>query len=171
MTTQEALNQQHVDNPQPGDLWTERYSIPYHVVLAVSADRRHITLCRKKMDSGPAHFTFDVTQAETITLEEHAAIVTYRSLPGPRFVADVRPDRLPMVVDEWVKLGRPVQRYPTRGDLPVFAIKPDTISVSRDFLTCLSKTFEFIDGCNGIAVLDPIARKEQHEELKRLLSQ
>lgn len=89
-------------------------------------------------------------------------MVTDATAPD-KFVADVRPKRLSMVVDEWVALGRPLTQATQ-------AVEEPSVLVPCDFLKSLLQTFEFIDGCKGVAVLDPIARKEQHEELKRLLN-
>ena len=91
-------NKQHTDNPQVGDFWHEMFS-PYHVVLAVTDT--HVIICDKTVPAGSNHYTFDLTETKTVTLEEHKNIVTYSTMRD-KFVADVVPkSRMMPWIEEW----------------------------------------------------------------------
>jgi hypothetical protein len=91
-------NKKHVDKPQVGDFWHEMFS-PYHIVLAVTDT--HVIICDKTVPAGSNHYTFDLTETKTVTLEEHKNIVTYQTMRD-KFVADVVPkSRMMPWIEEW----------------------------------------------------------------------
>lgn len=95
---QQEFNQQHVDSPQVGDFWHEMFS-PYHVVLAVTDS--HVIICDKTKPVDSGHYTFDLTETKTVTLEEHKNIVTYSSMRD-KFVADcVANSKMTPAIQEW----------------------------------------------------------------------
>jgi hypothetical protein len=95
---QQEKNQSHVDNPQVGDLWHEMFS-PYHIVLAVTDT--DVIICEKTKPTDDYHYTFDLSEIKTVTLEEHKNIVTYSSMRD-KFVADVVPKcKMMPLIEEW----------------------------------------------------------------------
>jgi len=96
-----AVNEQHLQAPKPGDMWHERFC-PYHIVLAVT--ERGLIVADKTKREGPCHYSFDLDSAKEITHEEHRNIVRYRTHDG--FVADVVPERCLGAVEEWIAAGK-----------------------------------------------------------------
>ena len=91
-------NKKHVDQPQVGDFWHEMFS-PYHIVLAVTDT--HVIICEKTKPTDNYHYTFDLSETKTVTLEEHKNIVTYTTMRD-KFVADVVPNcKMMPLIEEW----------------------------------------------------------------------
>jgi hypothetical protein len=93
-------NKEHTDKPQVGDFWHEMFA-PYHVVLAVTDT--HVIICEKTKETDSNHYTFDLSETKTVTLQEHKDLVTYKSESMKhKFVADVVPESKMMpAIKEW----------------------------------------------------------------------
>jgi len=93
-------NQKHVDTPEVGDFWHEMF-VPYHIVLAVT--NTHVIICDKTKPTDDSHYTFDLSETKTITLQEHKDLVTYKSESmRHKFVADVIPNcKMISAIKEW----------------------------------------------------------------------
>jgi hypothetical protein len=72
---QMRANLAHRENPEVGDYWSECL-IPICVVLFVS--KNHITLCKKRKDVGPKHWTWDLEHIQTLSLDEFRQWISYR---------------------------------------------------------------------------------------------
>ena len=95
---QQEKNKRHADKPQVGDFWHEMFA-PYHIVLAVTDT--HVIICNKTKSVDADHYTFDLSETKTVTLEEHKNIVTYSTMRD-KFVADVTPkSRMMPLIEEW----------------------------------------------------------------------
>lgn len=77
-------NKAAIENPQPGDYWTERM-ILYHVLLDVLPNGNLVIA--KKDRTVREHQTVDYKRAQEITPDEYKRLVTYQQIDG--FVADV----------------------------------------------------------------------------------
>jgi hypothetical protein len=109
---QQLDNQYAMDNPRPGDYWSEMFS-PYFVVVEVkgskvrvlscmggptSFNRKHELNARISVDN--AHWSFDYSKSMVVDREWIAEAVRYSNIDG--FVADVsRTERTERIVSEW----------------------------------------------------------------------
>jgi hypothetical protein len=106
----DALNQEALDNPQPGDYWSERMC-PYFLVVDVQGGLYTILCCFPNGNTqmariiGKDSWQFDYTKHSVVTAEWIKKNVCYNTAPG--FVADVvrgREKRMQMVA-EWQEVN------------------------------------------------------------------
>lgn len=97
---QEELNLKHIENPELGDYWHERFS-GVCVVLKVTEDT--VTISRKKVDVDEDHWTFILEEAETLSLKEFKEFLTYASNRSKCW-ADVFPRKLVALAETYLNL-------------------------------------------------------------------
>lgn len=95
----ELFNQSHVEFPQVGDYWHERFC-PYFIILEVLED--HVIICDKKKDIDRDHWDFDLSVCKLITKQELERSVKYSTMD--KFVADVVPERLIKRIPVWKEM-------------------------------------------------------------------
>ena len=73
------LNEKHADNPQVGDYWCERHSIP--CFLVIDASKFWVSfLSKTKREFGDTFW--DTSKIETCTRKEFKKRVSYNYIPG-----------------------------------------------------------------------------------------
>ena len=111
---QKILNQEALDDPQPGDYWNEMFC-PYFVVVAVNGPDITVLSClggpdsytRKhepnaKIDHNNGSWSFDYNKSMVVDREWMRKTVKYSTHDG--FVADVRrPEKMQLIVEEWIE--------------------------------------------------------------------
>ncbi len=73
------LDKKHAENPEPGDYWNECLSGTC-VILAVEGDQ--VTLCKKRKQVGPDHWTWDFSEIKTLSKTEFKRWISYDSIDG-----------------------------------------------------------------------------------------
>lgn len=109
--TQDELNDEHLIRPQPGDYWFER-CCPIRVVLWVDGEHlEYLDFDTHRMEmpgvveTVNSRWIWNVSvPAIRCTYEEFAKYLKYNSIPGTW--ADVAPEKLLCVVDEWKAFKR-----------------------------------------------------------------
>lgn len=107
------FNEQRLENPQPGDYWTERFC-PYFLVVAVKGPRITVLSClggpnshsRKsepdaRIDHGDS-WSFDYSKSMVVDRAWMERAVKYDTIPG--FMADCsNTQKTQAVVQEWIQ--------------------------------------------------------------------
>lgn len=109
---QKALNQEALDNPQPGDYWNEMLC-PYFLVVQVKGNDITVLSClgghknyrpdekNARIDNGDGTWSFDPDKYMVVDREWIRNTVKYKNHDG--FVADVvRSEKFQDIVNEWV---------------------------------------------------------------------
>lgn len=94
---QEKLNNEHFDNPEPGDYWNEMFC-PYFVVLECLPENKFV-ICHTRQPIDSHTWTWDLSKTQIVS-KEYFNVVKYRSIPG--FVANVIPEHH-WAVEEYFK--------------------------------------------------------------------
>ena len=76
---QDALNEKHRADPQPGDYWQEMM-LPILVVCARIGGG--VLACEEKIASGTGHMTWNLDKLMWYSLEEFAKKISYGTIPG-----------------------------------------------------------------------------------------
>lgn len=82
------LNQEALNNPQPGDYWQEMFN-PYFLVLRVIGD--NIVIVDKRKDVGKDYWVWDLDECKVVDRAYISRKVKYGSIDG--FCADVMRDK------------------------------------------------------------------------------
>lgn len=102
---QDRLSRIHRLHPTVGDYWEEHFC-PVMVVLDVSPTT--VTICDKRKDAGPNHWTWDFDHVKTITREAFSKKPLYdkdgKGALGDKCYAHVHPGRQLDFVDAWRSL-------------------------------------------------------------------
>jgi hypothetical protein len=107
---QKELNQLALKTPKVGDYWTERFFIPYFLVVKTDHVKNQYTVLscigenKANIDNKDGTWSFDYTRHQVVDRDWIKDKVTY-STNNLNFVADVRRDeeKSLKVVDEWKK--------------------------------------------------------------------
>lgn len=86
---QVKLNLKHRGDPQAGDYWQERMSIP--ILLVIDVGKFGVFFLEKTKDIDSRHWTWDINKVEALTFKQFARYLSYTSIHGKTW-CDVIPD-------------------------------------------------------------------------------
>ena len=94
----------YMENPQPGDHWTERLA-PVLCIVAVNREERRVLICKGTRDAGNG-WTWDLTRGvESVGIDELVRRCCYEHIHGGRRpYVEVWPGLAKWVVEEFRKV-------------------------------------------------------------------
>ena len=92
------LNQEHLDNPQPGDYWHECFT-PCCVVVRVDPDSGDVFLCKTIQSRPEDKWTWDVKKIERMEKVEFKKFLSYSHSKELGTYADVVPEAHKWILD------------------------------------------------------------------------
>lgn len=113
MRINEQINKEALDNPQPGDYWSEMFC-PYFLILKVIGEK--IVIIDKRKDVDKTHWTWDLKEWKIVDKKHIKQKVTYSTIDG--FCADVSRNKHLEFVNDFNELTKNIN-FSTFNSPPV----------------------------------------------------